>query len=284
VVEASGGLVLRPGPEVLLVHRPRYDDWTFPKGKNDLSENAEAAALREVLEETGYRCRIMETLPETRYLLATGEEKRVAWFAMRLISGEFVANDEVDQIAWQAPEQAIRQLTYQRDQDLLEAVDLGRLLTTGTLYLVRHAAAGSRFNWQGDDAERPLSGKGLRQADQIAAYLSRRGVDRITTSPYLRCRQTIEPLAGLLGLPVEVVPELAEAGAYAAAFRFAGTLVGSEAVICSHGDVIPALLDRMLRQGMELESAFECRKGSIWEVAVTNGNFSRARYHPAPEV
>ena len=122
-VRAAGGLVVRDGDdgtEVLLVHRPRYDDWTFPKGKVDPGESDEDAAIREVEEETGYRCSLDFELPSTRYFDARGRAKLVRYWLMRVVDGEFVVNNEVDQIEWLTPAAASARLTYDRDRELAE--------------------------------------------------------------------------------------------------------------------------------------------------------------------
>ena len=108
------------GTEVLLVHRPRYDDWTFPKGKVDIGESDEDAAVREVEEETGYRCSLDFELPSTRYFDARGRPKLVRYWLMRVVDGEFVVNSEVDQIEWLTPAAASARLTYDRDRELAE--------------------------------------------------------------------------------------------------------------------------------------------------------------------
>ena len=117
-VRAAGGLVARDG-RVLLVHRPRYDDWTFPKGKATPGEPDEACALREVEEETGLRCALGDELPATHYVDAKGREKRVRWWRMRPLDGEFVPGDEVDEIRWLTPEEAASLLSYPGDLALL---------------------------------------------------------------------------------------------------------------------------------------------------------------------
>jgi 8-oxo-dGTP diphosphatase len=123
LVRAAGGLVVRDGPEgseVLLVHRPRYDDWTFPKGKLDPGESDEQAAIREVEEETGYRCSLEIELPSTSYIDAKGRPKLVRYWLMRVVDGDFAANDEVDEIVWLPASAARAMLTYDRDRDLTE--------------------------------------------------------------------------------------------------------------------------------------------------------------------
>lgn len=124
-VEAAGGAVWRPGrrgPEVLLVHRPRHGDWTLPKGKLDPGEAPEAAALREVEEETGLRCELGAGLPEVRYVDGAGRRKRVRYWAMRAGDGVFVPNAEVDEIHWVPLAAARAELSYRWDEPVLDAL------------------------------------------------------------------------------------------------------------------------------------------------------------------
>jgi 8-oxo-dGTP pyrophosphatase MutT (NUDIX family) len=124
VVRAAGGLVRRDaghGQEVLVVHRPRYDDWTFPKGKADDGESDEDCALREVDEETGLRCLLESAAGTTEYVDARGRPKRVRWWLMQpLEDGGFVPNDEIDELRWVGLGDAARLLTYDRDVALLD--------------------------------------------------------------------------------------------------------------------------------------------------------------------
>jgi 8-oxo-dGTP diphosphatase len=119
VVRAAGGLIVRDG-KVLLVHRPKYDDWSFPKGKCDADEPDEACALREVGEETGLRCELLEEIGETSYVDGKGRPKVVRYWRMRALDGEFVPHDEVDEIRWETVESAAGLLTWPRDLPLLE--------------------------------------------------------------------------------------------------------------------------------------------------------------------
>jgi 8-oxo-dGTP pyrophosphatase MutT (NUDIX family) len=126
-VKASGGVVWRRGPngvEVALVHRPRYDDWSLPKGKLDPGESWEDAALREVEEEIGMRARLGEELPPTSYRDNKGREKVVRYWLMEAQDGEFTPSDEVDEMRWLAPDEAERLLTYEHDRELLGGVRL----------------------------------------------------------------------------------------------------------------------------------------------------------------
>ncbi len=108
--------------EVLVVHRPRYDDWSLPKGKLDVGESADAAALREVEEETGLRCALGDELPEVRYRDHHGDEKRARYWAMEPIDGSFSPNDEVDEVRWLPLRSAADLLSYDRDRAVLGAL------------------------------------------------------------------------------------------------------------------------------------------------------------------
>lgn len=121
-VRAAGGLVQRDST-VLLVHRPRYDDWTFPKGKADEGESDEDCALREVYEETGLRCALELELATTTYIDAKGRPKRVRWWSMRPVADDgFTPGYEVDELLWLPPSEAAEKLSYERDLVLLEGV------------------------------------------------------------------------------------------------------------------------------------------------------------------
>jgi len=121
VVRAAGGVVARDD-RLLLVHRPKYDDWTFPKGKCEAGESDEACAVREVEEETGLRCELGGELPSTRYTDSRGRPKRVRWWRMEPVGGVFAPTDEVDEIRWLSRDEAAELLSYGRDQALLDAV------------------------------------------------------------------------------------------------------------------------------------------------------------------
>lgn len=125
-VEAAGGVVWRQVDggrvEVLVVHRPRYDDWSFPKGKLDPGETHEAAARREVWEETGLECELGAELPEVRYADRFGRSKRVRYWAMQVTGGSFAPNDEVDALRWASPDEARALLSYARDTAPLDAL------------------------------------------------------------------------------------------------------------------------------------------------------------------
>ena len=124
-VRAAGGVVIRERDgrrEVAVVHRPKYDDWSLPKGKLDEGEDWEQAALREVEEETGHRCAIEEELEPDSYVDHKGRIKQVRWFRMRALDGHFVAGDEVDELRWLEPREAVELLDYEHDRRLVRAL------------------------------------------------------------------------------------------------------------------------------------------------------------------
>ena len=240
VVRAGGGVVRRAGPdgeEVLLVHRPRYDDWTFPKGKAEPDETDEAAALREVEEETGFVCALGEELPSTRYRDARGRPKVVRYWTMRIESGAFEPHNEVDAISWERTREAASSLSYERDHDVLHAVPPPLLVN-------RHASAGHRDNWDGDDAERPLDARGRRQTAALVQQLAPFEIERIVSSPFVRCMQTVEPLAAARGLEVEPVDVLAEGADGKEVRSFLADLHGTATLACGHGPEIHPLFGK----------------------------------------
>lgn len=287
---AAGGLVIRPDEDgelrVLVAHRPRYGDWSLPKGKADPGESPEATAVREVEEETGVLADIIGPLAEVEYRVPPGSRKVVRYFAMRARSERpFAPNDEVDEIRWISPAEATEVLTYEHDRALM-ASDLDHLLAIGTVWLIRHAAAGDREAWNEDDQARPLTKRGQRQSEAIADTLASHDIDAVYSSPYLRCRQTVEPIATRMGLQVEESDHLAEGALESETLAWLRTVGGGRSVVaCSHGDVIPGIIRRLDAFGVSLHSAdgvFDVKKASIWTLALEGERVTSATYTPPP--
>ena len=152
------------------------------------------------------------------------------------------------------------------------------------VYVIRHASAGDRLQWTGRDEERPLSAKGRRQADGLVDLLAARGIGRILSSPFLRCVQTVEPLAARLQLAVETQDALAEDAAEQDVVALVRKLAAESPAFCTHGDVIPTLLEGLARQdGLALPDPYPCAKGSVWVLNEgADHMFSSATYLPAP--
>ncbi|MGN6252643.1 MAG: NUDIX hydrolase [Marmoricola sp.] len=244
-VVAAGAVVLRRGGrQVLLVHRPHHDDWSFPKGKQEPGEHVTVTAVREVGEETGLRVRLGRPLPPQLYALPDGRAKSVSFWAGRTrgsddVSG-FVPDDEIDDVRWVDLEEAQGLLTYQADRDLL-ATAARRRRRTAALVVVRHAKARDRAGWNGPDPRRPLADVGQAQAVAIAGVLEAYGVKRLVSSPSRRCLQTLAPA----GRVVEECPALSEEGHDPA--RIADVLEDllagrRSAALCTHRPVLPTVL------------------------------------------
>ena len=148
------------------------------------------------------------------------------------------------------------------------------------LFLVRHAHAGKRSDWDGDDTARPISERGEAQSASIAKLLADRSVRRIVSSPYVRCVQTVEPLGREVGVAVEADDRLAEGADPDAALELLLALDGDHGVACSHGDLIPPLLRRLVGLGMEVEGPLLDQKGSVWTIHTRDGRPTRGRYTP----
>ncbi len=152
-----------------------------------------------------------------------------------------------------------------------------------TLYLLRHAQAGSRATWDGtDDTRRPLTSQGRRQAADLVGLLVDLPIDRVLSSPYLRCVETVAPLTARLGMPLEITEALAE-GPEDDALALVRSLGSANVLMCSHGDIIPALLDTFRRvDRLDLGTDPRCQKGSVWMLE-PGPVFDKAVYLPPPK-
>jgi 8-oxo-dGTP diphosphatase len=149
------------------------------------------------------------------------------------------------------------------------------------LYLVRHAKAGSRNGWIGPDKTRPLTRAGREQALAIMRALAELPVPRTLSSPYRRCVDTLQPLATKLGLSVEAVEALAEGEPAAAAVELM-TALPDDSVLCTHGDVLPAVIDVLASRGMAVDGELDWRKGVTWVLERDGDEFVRAHALPPP--
>jgi 8-oxo-dGTP diphosphatase len=252
--------------QVALVHRPRYDDWSWAKGKLDPGEDWAVAAVRETDEETGLLVRLGPPLPEARYTLlgrdGTPDDKVVRYWSARVTGGSGHLLNEIDEVVWLDVPSAHARLDYARDRDqLLALVRLQQTdrLDTWPLVLVRHAHAVPRGSWSDDDdTARPLDDVGRARAKELAAVLGAYGVSRVVTSPSERCLRTVEPYARAAGLRLRTRRGLSEEGFAAApekAHRHLARLLrrGEPALLCTHGPVLPSLLDELERR-LDLDS------------------------------
>jgi 8-oxo-dGTP diphosphatase len=299
-IRAAGGVVWRPATdhasnsaiEVAVVHRPRYDDWSLPKGKLGAGESLLDGALREVFEETGYRVRPGRALGDVRYLKnSNGEsrEKVVHYWAMEAVGGAFTPSREVDELMWISPEGAEALVTRATDRSILERFAAGPI-RTGTVLLVRHATAGDRNAWKGDDRVRPLDENGREQAQELVRLLSRFEVQKLVSADYLRCVETLKPLADSIGLEIEEEPLLSETG-FPGHEREAIELVrrlgdhDDAVAVCSQRQVIPDLVQVLAdTDGIELPDSIRQKKGSVWSLSFEGEKLVAAEYFPPPRL
>lgn len=276
VIEAAGGLVWRPGEqgtEVALVHRPKYDDWSLPKGKLESGEHPLLAALREVEEESGARVVVGRPLGQALYPV-DGRPKRVQYWSMHWAGGEFSPNHEVDGVDWVPIEKAAERLQPDRDEFVVEEF-LRDTRRTRACVVVRHARAGSRAAWNGRDDDRPLDGTGREQARVIADLLAAYGVSRTCSADVRRCTETLAPFASGAELTVETEHLFSESGYPAhpdrAAARALEIVDGQGSVaICTQGGALPDLVVEMCRRlGTTAEGMKPVRKGSLVVVHLT---------------
>ncbi len=242
--------------QVALVHRPRYDDWSWAKGKLDPAEEWPVAAVRETVEETGLVVRLGVPLPEARYTVLEKDgvpgDKVVRYWAAQVTGGDGRLVNEIDDVEWLDPRTAHDRLDYARDQDQLLALvrwHQAGLLATWPLVLVRHARAVGRGSWKGpDDTERPLDAAGRARAVALGPVLAAYGVQRVVTSPSTRCVATVSPFAKEAGARLRTRPGLSEEGFADDPGRAVHHLQrvlekGRPTAVCSHGPVLPALVD-----------------------------------------
>jgi 8-oxo-(d)GTP phosphatase len=281
-----------PHIEVALIHRPRYDDWSLPKGKLGPGESEIEGAIREVLEETGLRVRLGRPLGETRYQKRSGGAMRpkvVRYWAMRAEDGgSFSANREVDELRWVSLDDARSLLTHERDRQIVDRFVHGPQLA-GTVLLVRHASAGSRSKWEGDDRERPLDETGWQQAEGLVRFLSRFEVEQIVSADFVRCIQTVQPFAEAVGLPIKedaVFSELGYPGQESDGVKMIRDfgISGLSTVVCSQGDVIPDLLERMSEQDHVDIPQPDPKKGSVCALTFDRDRLFNVEYFGSPEI
>jgi phosphohistidine phosphatase SixA/8-oxo-dGTP pyrophosphatase MutT (NUDIX family) len=242
--------------QVALVHRPAYDDWSWPKGKLDRGEDWAAAAARETYEETGMRVRLGPRLPSQTYHLgrdAGGAAKRVEYWAGQRVGGSGKLLHEVDKVVWLSPAKAERRLTYPRDRDQLRAVlsyaETDRL-DTWSLLVVRHAKALARKSWKKPDMIRPLTTVGKRRAQRLVPILGAYAPEHILTSPSTRCHDTMAPFAQQAVVPLSTKRGFSEEGYEERPYKVAKHLTnvlyaGRSVAICTHGPVLEAVMDQL---------------------------------------
>ncbi|MCC3764029.1 NUDIX hydrolase [Glycomyces sp. TRM65418] len=248
---AAGAVLWRQsenGPELALIHRPKYDDWTFPKGKLKRGEHLLAAAQREIFEETGVRPVLGRPLAPSFYD-KEGKLKRVDYWCATAAPGDAVGEAvdprEVDDLEWVPLADVADRLTYERDQPVLAdfAQDIAR--ETVPLIFIRHAVALSKADWFDQDELRPLNQRGRERAQQLEVLLAAYPTGAAYSASSARCLETLLPYCAAEGIPVSGLPEFTPGTAKPgqAEARLDEILAsGKPAVVCGHGETIDELI------------------------------------------
>lgn len=287
---AAGAVLWRPHdisgtPEIAIIHRPRYDDWSLPKGKVEPRETEPVTAVREIEEETGFRAHLGRRLASVNYPV-DNTTKRVRYWAGRCVGGEFAANTEVDDLKWLPADQAMTALTYPDDRKVLRRF-LKLPADTQTVMIVRHATAGSKARYKGDDRKRPLDKHGRAQAESLVGQLLSFGAGELFAADRVRCEQTLGPLAEELGVVIGNEPDLTEE-AYAdnrkaprqRILEIAASSVNP--VICTQGKVIPDFIAWWCERDGVRPDKSRNRKGSTWVMSLADGRLIAADHIGSP--
>ncbi|MEY4275701.1 MAG: hypothetical protein RIS26_164 [Actinomycetota bacterium] len=244
--------------KVALVHRGRYDDWSWAKGKVDPGETLPQTAVREIREETGFKIKLGVPLGIQRYRLPNKNLKEVHYWAAKvtdksLAECDFTPNEEVAEVVWFTPTSASKKLTYSHDQEQLDAlIELHKkgLLDTKPLIILRHGKARSRATWKGTEASRPLLTEGNEQAAALTKLLRAYGAKFILSSPWTRCLSTIAPYAQKLKVKVKTAPDLTEAANAKRPERTKAAIedmisLNKALVTCTHRPVLPTIIEQL---------------------------------------
>ena len=289
VVPAAGAVLYRMDghtPHCAVVHRPRYDDWSLPKGKVDAGESLPVTAVREIAEETGYTAALESRIGTTAYPVKENTRKEVTYWSALAHGGEFVPNSEVDDIRWLPVDRAKELVSYGLDRKILSRF-ADAPPADSVLLLIRHAKAGSRSEWSGDDALRPLDKSGRTQAELLVPMLLAFGVRRLFSAPRVRCEQTLAPLADELGIGIAAEPALTDE-AYlddpvAARRRLVELAAGTGvAAVSSQGTAIPGMVaDLAALAGIDVGTT-STKKAGAWGLGFDGGELVYADYYPSP--
>jgi len=300
-IQAAGAVLWRAragGTETALVHRPRYDDWSFPKGKSLPGEHVLLTAVREVEEETGVRPALGRRLNSLSYLV-DGQPKRVEYWAARPVSGErFTPDSEVDALAWLPLAAARERLSYPRDVTVLDTFTAGPV-DTAPVILLRHAAAVAKKVWRkdghADDLSRPLSGQGRAQAATLAELLSSFAPARVISSAAERCLASVTPYAERAGVPVTAEPAFTMDGSAPDAGEIGWTetpaarqriteaaTAARPVIICAHRQNLPWLLAHACAAiGAPAPDGPALQRGAFWVLQVGGQRLASAEQHRA---
>ena len=260
-ISAAGAVVWRKHKdnftEVAIIHRPKYDDWSFPKGKIEVGESLIASAHREVLEETNLQTEFGPHLGQVEYFTPDGLKKVTYWSAKVIGEKPFRANTEVDQLKWIPITKVIEVLTNETDKEIFDKFVKVKF-NSKPFILLRHAKAITRDEWQGEDDDRPLSSSGQNQAMRLLSTYQVFNIDQIHSSDAVRCYDTVKSMAKGLDIKLEVSSKLSE-NTYKKdkekAFDYVRELIKEDKsiLICSHNPILPKMLNKLTKKS-EIEA------------------------------
>ena len=260
-ISAAGAVVWRKHKdnftEVAIIHRPKYDDWSFPKGKIEVGESLIACAHREVLEETNLQTEFGPHLGQVEYFTPDGLKKVTYWSAKVIAEKPFRTNSEVDQLKWIPITKVIEVLTNETDKEIFDKFVKVKF-NSKPFILLRHAKAITRDEWQGEDDDRPLSSSGQNQAMRLLSTYQVFNIDQIHSSYAVRCYDTVKSMAKGLDIKLEVSSKLSES-TYKKdkekAFDYVRELIKEDKsiLICSHNPILPKMLNKLTKKS-EIEA------------------------------
>ena len=260
-ISAAGAVVWRKHKdnftEVAIIHRPKYDDWSFPKGKLEVGESLIACAHREVLEETNLQTEFGPHLGQVEYFTPDGLKKVTYWGAKVIAEKPFRTNTEVDQLKWIPITKVIEVLTNETDKEIFDKFVKVKF-NSKPFILLRHAKAITREEWQGEDDDRPLSSSGQNQAMRLLSTYQVFNIDQIHSSDAVRCYDTVKSMAKGLDIKLEVSSKLSES-TYKKdkekAFDYVRELIKEDKsiLICSHNPILPKMLNKLTKKS-EIEA------------------------------
>jgi len=281
LIQAAGAVLWRKSDnsdlEIAVIHRPRYDDWSLPKGKVESGESHISAGYREIQEETGYESTFGPEIGTVVYKLEGAPKEVRYWAAAATVKTGTPNPQEVDEVLWLAPKKAKEKLTNKDDRAIVDFfLDFGA--DTFPIILLRHAKALKRTEWDGDDGDRPLEHRGQLQAKRLLPIYLPYGISEVHTSDALRCIETIDLMARLIEKTPIFSADLSEYG-YAkdreAPLDYVQDLMnrGISAIVCSHNPIIPKVVKKLVGKkyfksmDRELEPAqaivLHCRAGEV---------------------
>ena len=296
VVYAAGAVLWRIENnklKVALVHRGRYDDWAWAKGKVDPGESLPETAVREIREETGLKVKLGVPLGIQRYRLPNKSLKEVHYWAAKVTdkaieSSNFQPNEEISQVAWFTPTEAKKRLSYSHDHEQLDALlDLYKkdLLDTFPVILLRHGKARSRATWSGKESSRPLLTEGNSQAEALPPILKAFGAKLVFSSPWTRCLSTVAPYAQKQSVKVKTIAAFTETANAELPERTQDAISKiidhqKSSVICTHRPVLPTMIEELERRaksklGPKLHLAALLKPGSMSIVHMSKANAAK---------